>query len=180
MSRNINSLATSIEGTNPNQIRIILRLYRLSFSSGLSLKLLNIDLINEYSDLYIVLETLNSDIQYIEGVASNILSDFKSGKVNETLIGMYPTLINQLYKTCLKADKKSLSLLSKCKLIFNQDDVVKKNSYLKSGGSINYNIAQKDIKNEESKIDKEESAPRENEDKEQFIAPYMDIKRVFS
>lgn len=177
LSRNLNSLIVAKEGTNKNNFRILLRMYKLHLSSGLGLKLLNVELINDYAQLYTIFESINSDIQYLEGVANTIKDDRKAGKIDVSLVTMYPVLLEQLYKICLRADKKSLDLLSKCKIVFNKDDKEIINKYVKNGGQILYSIPRKNVLETNSKTIKEETRPfGKNEDKEQFVALYLDVK----
>ncbi len=177
LSRNLNSLIIAKEGTNANNFRILLRMYKLHLSSGLGLKLLNVELINDYAQLYTIFENINSDIQYLEGVANIITEDRKQGKIDVSLVAMYPVLLEQLYKICLRADKKSLDMLSKCKIIFNKDDKKIIEKYIKNGGQIHYSISSKSILQENNKTIKEETRPfGKNEDKEQFVALYLDVK----
>jgi len=179
LSRNINSLEVGIEDTNENNIRIILRLYKLFLSSGLNLKILNVDLINAYLDLYVILESINSDVQYLEGIVSNIRDSYRVGKVDESLISMYVLITKQLHKTCKKADKMSLILLSKCRVAIHKDDKEIIKSYITNGGEISYSISEKEITKENEKTTSQELRPyTEGEDREQFVAPYMDLRRI--
>lgn len=68
LSRNITSIDDALKNIDENNIRIILRFYQSSISTGLSLKLLNLTLINEYVETYSLIESLNTDFEYLNGI----------------------------------------------------------------------------------------------------------------
>ena len=177
LSRNLQSLKIALDSTNNRNIRLILRLYKMTISPGLNLKLLDINLINEYLELYTILASINSDIQYLEGVVDIIKDDLRNKKLDRSLLGVYSQVVSHLYKSCQKSDDKSLSLLSKCIFIVKLSEEEIKKKYIKSGGAITYTIAEKDVKKRRERIVEEETRPRKGE-KDQFVAPYIDVKNI--
>lgn len=180
LSRDLACFNEILINTNKYNTRIVLRLYDLNLNSDLSMKILSIDLINEYLDLITILESIKSDIQYLTSLKNNILENSNIGKNNESLNNLYPMVVQQLQKMCLKADALSLKLLSKCRLAINSSDQKNLlNKYISHGGEVVYVFTNKDIKKENTRTTRRETRPyAENEDREQFLAPYMDIKRI--
>ncbi len=175
MSRNLRSLEISQEATNA--IRLILRFYNLKISSGLSLHILNLDLINSYSELYIKVETINSDMHYLEDFIEKIKNDIKENTVDENLIATYPLLIENLHNKCIEADDMSLELLSKIKHILSLEDTKTKKIYLKNGKLVDYEITESDIEFQTQKT-RDEEAPIESDTRTQFVAPYLDVRKM--
>lgn len=179
MSRNIASIEDALTNINDTNIRLILRFYKLYISTGLSLKLLNLTLINQYSELYILIESINSDMRYIDGIVGSITADINKGIMDSNKIQMYIQMLNHLKNRCGEADKKTLELVSFSQIIINQDDKKIIKTYLKKGGLIEYKIDNKEIKIKSKKTEKEENLEYKNgEARPKFIALYLDIKKV--
>lgn len=180
-SRNIQSLEDAIKHTNPNNIRLIMRFYPLIFSTGLSLKLQNIDLINDYAEMYSTFESFNSDIKYIEGMIQMITIDQKNNKADESLLNSYVTMLEHLHKKSLEIEQESLRLLAKCQFILNTDDNKLKKIYLKNGDNIKYEITKEDLLLRSKMIEKEENRiPEDGEQQPKFFVPFMDLKKIIT
>ncbi|MBI2595570.1 hypothetical protein HYW46_02425 [Candidatus Daviesbacteria bacterium] len=178
MSRNIASVEDALQNTNDNNIRIILRFYNISISTGLSLKLLNLDLINEYAEAYSMVESLNSDFQYTNGVVNQIIEDHKQGKIDFSKIGVYLEMLNYLKYQCDLVDKKTLNLLSMCKVAIRESEEKKLSKYLKEGMLINYDFDKKTLSSESKKVEKEEKRDVKNGmPRPKFVALYLDFRR---
>lgn len=180
MSRNIASINEAIESTNQNNIRLILRFYKLDFSTGLSLRLLNLDLINMYSETYSLLQSINADFEYIGNIISLIGDEInKNGKPDMNKLSMYVTFIIYLKDVCEKADKKTLELLSFCQCAIAIDEIKMKNLYIKNGGQINYKISKENLTKKSKETEKQENLPyKDGETRPKFVTPYLDIKKV--
>lgn len=179
ISRNVNSLEDSLKSTNELNKRVILRFFKLKLSSGLSLNLLNLDLINLYADVHGQFETINNDIDYISQMVSSIVEDKKSNRIDTNLINTYFKFSDYLLTELEKTDQKSLELLAYCKSVLtrDEDDMLKK--YLDMGGQIKYKIGTKTIKKTSDEISKEEINPyKKGEVHPRFITPFLDLKRV--
>lgn len=179
ISRNIASLDASLKNTNKSNKRIILRFFKLKLSPGLSLNLLNLDLINLYAKVFSQFEIINNDIDYIDKLASSIIEDKKNNRLEDNLIDMYFQFSEHLLAEIKIADQISLKLVSHCKLILskNEDDVLK--GYLKKGGLIKYKFMKKTAKKISDKILKRETRPhKKGEIRPRFIAPFLDLKKV--
>jgi len=174
MSRNLSSFVEFKNGTNETRFRVLLRLYKLSLSPGLTMKLLNMDILNAYADLYSIIESINLDISYHEYLSDKILSDAKAGKIDTSMLYLYATLVENLQKNCLIADNKSEILLAKCKAIVDLNDKDIKASYIKTGGTIAYDIPDSVLQNKKQAINSQEKPTGDN-DRVQFVAPYMDL-----
>jgi len=179
MSRNISSINEAIENTNENNIRLILRFYKLVFSTGLSLRLLNLDLINIYSETYSLLQSINADFEYIGDIIKALQNEINNGKPDVNKLNMYKIFLTNLKKDCDKTDKKTLELLSFCQCAINIDDIKMKNLFIKKGGQINYKISKKDLNKKSNSTEKQENLPYKNgEERPKFVTPYLDIKKV--
>lgn len=179
LSRNLKAIEVSFN-VSDHVTRVILRFYKLKLTSGLSTKLLNVNLINEYAELYTLLETINSDIQYLEDVVTTIRAGLEKKPilVKKTLLETYSKFVKQLEKTCLLADRKSLELISKIKIILRKKDEPILKEYIKTGGQITYSIQGKSVIKESKKITKEETRPfKKNDLTGKFVAPYIDLSR---
>ena len=179
ISRNIVSLDDSLKNTNKTNKRIILRFFKLKLSSGLSLNILNLDLINLYAKVFSQFEIINNDIDYIDKLASSIIEDNKNDRLEDNLIDTYFQFSEHLLSEIKKADKISLKLVSHCKLIFSksEDDILK--NYLKKGGLIKYRFMQKTVKKISDKLSREETKSyKKGEIRPTFIAPFLDLKKV--
>lgn len=179
MARNLASIKNSVENTNQTQVRLILRFFKPFLSTGLSLRLLDLRFINIYSEVYILFETINSDIEYINGMISSIREDLKSHHVDESLLQSYVQMLSYLKEKCEEADRKSLTLLSLSKINLSKSDKDIKKAYLKTGASIKYFVQEKKLKKEAINIEKGEHRPyKKGEMPEKFFAPFMDLKRA--
>lgn len=180
ISRNINSIEDSINNTSESSKRIVLRFFKLKLSPGLSLNLLNLDLINLYSEVYSQYESVNNDIDYLSQIVSSIIDDKKSNKVDDNLIEQYFLFSDYLLKEIKDADNKSLELLSYCKSVIDKKEKVLLDKYLANGEEILYKFNKKLIRKISNKVTKEKTRPnRKGETRPQFITPFLDLKRVF-
>ena len=180
ISRNINSIEDSINNTSKLSKRIVLRFFKLKLSPGLSLNLLNLDLINLYSEVYSQYESVNNDIDYLSQIVSSIIDDKKNNKVDDNLIGQYFQFSDYLLKEILDADKKSLELLSYCKTVIDKKEKDLLDIYLANGEEIKYRFNKKKIQKISKKVTKEETRPfKKGDARPQFITPFLDLKRVY-
>lgn len=180
ISRNINSIEDSISNTNETSKRIVLRFFKLKLSPGLSLNMLNLDLINLYSEVYSQYESVNNDIDYLSQIVASIIDDKKNNKVDDNLIIQYFQFSDYLLKEITDADNKSLELLSYCKSVIDKKDKDQLDKYLANGEEIIYKFDKKLIRKISSTVKKEETRPyRKGESRPQFITPFLDLKRVF-
>lgn len=171
LSRNLASLSDALENTNSSKVRVILRLYKLEITRGLSTKLLNLELINKYLDVSILLETINSDIIYLSELLIKIQKERNPG-----LLHLYTTQVAFLLDTCKKVDQKSMELLSMCRLALREDDQILVKSYIELGGLINYSFSKEILKKENTKVESEENRPyEEGEKRPKFVSSYLDI-----
>lgn len=179
MSRNLVSIEDALNNIDDNTIRIVLRLYTLDLSTGLSLKLINKTLINLYSETYISIQQINSDIQFINDLVSTIVSDSKVSKVDVSKIRMYVEMLRYLKIECDKSDKQILELVSTCQAIFDVDDKAIVNRYMRHGGEIEYRLSKDKILAKSNKLEAEENREAQSGDERpNFLAAYLDIKRV--
>lgn len=183
LSRNINSLQTAKDGTSDTVTRFIQRFYDLKITSGLNLKLLEIDLINDYYEIYTQIETINSDIQYLVGFGEKVQGDALNGKLNPSMVMMYPTLIDNLLIHCKETDKQTLDLVAKCQSIIaisKKEENKLKKQYLKNGSDIKYQISEDIVAIKKQRLLEEESGiTHPGEANPTFVAPYYDLHRVF-
>lgn len=179
ISRNLISVEDALKNINDNNVRLVLRLYRLDLSTGLSLKIINKDLINLYSATYVLIQSVNADIQFINDLVNTIAEEVKDNKPDMSKIKMYIDTLHYLKSEFDRTDEKTLELVSKCKAIFDIDEKVIKDTYAKHGGQIEYNLSIDVIKANSEKIEVEENREaKAGEEKPKFIAAYLDIKRV--
>jgi hypothetical protein len=179
MSRNLASITDAIENTNDDNVRFVLRFDKLFLSSGLGLKLLSLDLINMYADLYSSVEKLNSDIDYVSGIVAAFREDQKDRKVDFSLINSYRIYLPYLKDICDETDKKSLELLAVSKVAIGDDSDEIKNLYIKNGKEIQYSI-DKTLLSQRCDAIREEENPssHKNEDKPKFVSLFLDFKKV--
>jgi len=179
ISRNLASLTDAIDNTNDLNIRFILRFYKLALSTGLGLKLLSLDLINKYAQLYSEIETFNSDIEYVSGMISSVREDKKMGRMDASLIESYKVFLPHLKDECEEIDQKSLDLLAMGKLAISNEDAKIKKKYIKDGKEIKYSFRREALSKKYNDIKIEEDASFHKDEKQpKFIAPYLDLKRV--
>ncbi len=180
MFRNLSVLKDALDNTNPSRTRLILRFDKLNISAGLSLKLLSLDLINKYSELYSLLETINSDFDYIERMVTS-LQNRKELTIEQTLSleQAYITMLPYILDQCERADSKSLKLLTICKLALAKDTETQLKNYQKKGGEIIYSIREEELKLKNAEIEEEEQLPeKDGEPRPKFVSLYLDIVKV--
>ena len=179
ISRNITSIAGAINNTNDLNIRFILRFDKLFLSTGLGLKLLNLDLINKYAQLYSDIEKFNSDIEYVSEMISSVREDQKAGKIDPSLVESYKIFLPYLKDKCEEIDEKSLELLAIGKVAISKEDKKIKNKYVKDGKEIKYSLNKKSLNQKYSEIKKEEDPTSHKDEKQpKFVAPFLDLKKV--
>ncbi len=180
LSRNLASIDDAIANTQPDSnIRLILRFYKLKLSTGLSLQLLNLELINEYAQLYSLVESINSDFEYISGIIDSIKESIVSDKVNRSMLNTYTQVLTPLLNACKEADEKSLNLLAITQVALKVDKNNSLKEYLKTGNQVSLEIDDSKLKAKREIILKEETRPPlEGEKPPKFIALYLDVKKV--
>lgn len=179
ISRDITAVADAITNTHKTNVRFILRFYKLSLSTGLGLRLLNLDLINKYAELYSAIESFDSDIQYISGMVASVMEDKKAGKIDESMVESYKVFLPQLKDICEHIDQKSLELLGMCKLAIDKEDKKIIDKYIKDGKEINYSFDKKSLSKKYEGIKEEEDGSlHKGEEQPKFVSPFMDLKKV--
>lgn len=179
ISRNLASITDAIENTNDLSIRFILRFHKLFLSTGLGLKLLSLDLINMYAQLYSAIETFNSDMDYISEMVSSVRDDQKVGKIDPSIIESYKVFLPHLKDECEEIDKKSLEILAVSKLAIGKEDKKIKDKYVKDGKEIKYVLTKSSLSQKYEEIKKEEDASSHKEEKQpKFVSPFLDLKKV--
>lgn len=180
MSRNIESINDALKNTKENNTRLILRFYKLVFSTGLNLRLLNLKLINMYSETYSLLQSINADFEFIGDIINALQYEINNrSEPDVNKLNMYSIFLSNLKRDCDTADKKILELLVFCKYSIAIDDIKMKNLYIKNGGQINYKLSKKNLNERSKEIEKQENLPYKNgEARPKFITPYLDIKKV--
>lgn len=183
LSRNLESIKTALE-VKDNRYRFILRFFDLSISSGLSLRLLDLNIINKYSELYIIFQSINSDIEYLRGMVHEIQSklDIDDPKPTPALISLmnnYILMLSHINNQLLTSDKMSLELVAICKIALLEDPKHKLREYINKGGEIKYLISKTEIEEKIKKISDEEDKPDSEKDpRPQFVALYFDLVRI--
>lgn len=179
ISRDLASITDAIENTNDQNIRFILRFYKLLLSTGLGLKLLSLDLINKYAELYSAIESFNSDIDYVSGMISSIRDDEKEGKIDPSKVDSYKIYLPQLKDDAEQIDQKSLELLAMGKLAIGKDDKKVKEKYIDDGEEVKYSFGKKSLVQKYKSIKNEEDGSLHKDEKQpKFVTPYLDLKRV--
>ncbi len=179
ISRDIASITDAIDNTNDQNIRFILRFYKLFLSTGLGLRLLSLDLINKYAELYSAIESFNSDIDYVSGMISTIIEDKKSGNIDPSVIESYKVFLPQLKDECEQIDQKSLELLAMSKLAIGKEDKKIREKYVNDGEEIKYSFDKKSLFNKYEGIKKEEDGSLHKDEKQpKFVSPFLDLKKV--
>lgn len=179
VGRDLASISDAIENTHESNIRFILRFDKLFLSTGLGLKLLSVDFINMYAQLYSAIEKFNSDVDYVSGMVASFREDQKTGKIDFSLVESYKVFLPQLKDECEEIDKKSLELLAISKLAIHERDKDIKDKYVKDGKEIKYTISEKAINQKYDAIKEEEDPILHKEDKRpKFVSPYLDLKKV--
>lgn len=179
ISRDIVAIEDAITNTHETNVRFILRFYKLFLSTGLGLRLLNLDLINKYAELYSAIESFDSDIQYISGMVSSIMEDKKAGKIDDSMVESYKVFLPQLKDVCEQIDQKSLELLGMCKLAIGKDDKKIKDKYIADGKEIKYTFDKKSLDKKFEGVRKEENGSLHKDEKQpKFVSPFLDLKKV--
>lgn len=179
ISRNLVSITDAIENTNELNIRFILRFHRLFLSTGLGLKLLSVDFINMYAQLYSAIETFNSDMEYISEMVSSAREDQIVGKIDPSVIESYKVFLPHIKDECEEIDQKSLEILAVSKLAISKEDKKIKDKYIRDGKEIKYSINKKLLAKKYADIKKEEDASSHKDEKQpKFIAPFLDLKKT--
>lgn len=175
LSRDIVSIKEALNNSNNLRVRLLLRLYKLSMSSGSGLKLLNLDLINEYFDVFTKIESVNSDFEYIAGLVDQIRPEVvNKGKIAPGLVETYLKILSLVDQKCAELDKVTLELLALCKKSFKSDVEKERKEYVKKGGEIKYSFNNESLEEIMKKVVSEESDVRPNVAQPQFFAPYLD------
>ena len=178
ISRDMISIKNAMNNTNETNIRLILRFYKLSLSTGLGLRLMNLDLINKYAKLYSAIESFDSDIQYISGLVSSIITDIKTGKPDGSTVESYKVFLTHLKDVCEQIEQKSLELLGMCKLAIDKEDSEVKGKYINDGEEIKYKFNKKSLNRKYEGIKEEEDGSLHKDEKQpQFISPFLDLKK---
>lgn len=179
ISRNLASITDAIENTNELNIRFILRFHQLFLSTGLGLKLLSVDFINMYAQLYSAIETFNSDMEYISEMVSSVRENQIVGKIDSSVIESYKVFLPHIKDECEEIDQKSLEILAVSKLAISKEDKKIKDKYIKNGKEIKYSINKKLLTKKYGDIKKEEDASSHKDEKQpKFIAPFLDLKKT--
>jgi hypothetical protein len=179
ISRNLASISDAIVNTNESNIRFILRFDRFSLSTGLGHKLLSLDLINMYAQLYSAIEKFNSDIDYVSGMVSSVREDQKVEKIDPSLVNSYKIFLPHLKDECEEIGQKSLDLLALSKIAIGKEDKNIKTQYVKDGKEIKYAISKESLNQKYDDIKKEEDASSHKDEKQpKFVAPFLDLKKV--
>ncbi|HVZ67538.1 MAG TPA: hypothetical protein VG917_04715 [Patescibacteria group bacterium] len=183
LSRDLESMKLALEVRN-DRYRFILRFFDLNISSGLSLRLLDLDLINKYSQLYIALQSINSDIKYLQSIVTQLQDKIDIDNPNITpaimsLMNMYETMLEHTFNQLLIADRMSLELVAICRVALEDDTETTLEKYENRGGEIKYSITKTQIDKEIMSISQEENRPGSKEDpKPRFVSLYFDIYRI--
>lgn len=179
ISRNLASIVDALDNTNENNIRFILRFDRLFLSTGLGLKLLSLDLINMYAQLYSAIEKFNSDVDYVSGMIASVRENQKDGKMDLSLVESYKIFLPHLKDECEEIDQKSLDLLALSKVAIGKEDKNIKDKYIKDGKEIKYSISKKSLAQKYDDIKKEENPSSHKDEKQpRFVSPFLDLKKV--
>lgn len=179
ISRNLVSITDAIDNTNAFNIRFILRFHKLFLSTGLGLKLLSLDFINMYAQLYSAIEIFNSDMEYISEMVSSVIEDQKVGKIDYSVIESYKVFLTHIKDECEEIDQKSLEILAISKLAISKEDKKIRDKYIKDGKEIKYSINKKLLVQKSDDIKKEEDSSSHKDEKQpKFIAPFLDLKKV--
>lgn len=176
LANNINALSEILNDTTPSSIGLLLRTEKINISPGLSLKLQNLILINDYSKLFQKIKQINSDLFYLDEIVKTIVKKFDSQKIDESLLMVYLQLISHIISICEKTDTATLKLLSKCMLIIDSPNEFTLKEYIKTGKAINYNFDKDKLIKIEQKIIVEEAGQGEEPDK--IFLPVYNLKRV--
>lgn len=179
ISRDITSIEDAITNTHETNVRFILRFYKLDLSTGLGLRLLSLDLINKYAELYSAIESFDSDIQYISGMVSSVIEDKKAGKIDDSVVESYKVFLPQLKDECKQIDQKSLELLGMCKLAIGKEDKKIRDQYIEDGKEIKYTFDKKSLNKKYEGIKNEEDGSLHKYEKQpKFVSPFLDLKKV--
>jgi hypothetical protein len=184
MRVNLSRDLSTIDGLNDSPAessRLIMRMYDLSISTGLSLRLLNLKLVNMYSELFSLTESINSDIKYLDGMVKTVhenLKDKDSMQMVESVLNSYIMMASILKNKLMDADKKSLDLVAYCRVVLSMGNY-NLEEYIKVGEQVNYKFSKSRIFKEKKIITGEEGGSTHKGEKPiQFFAPYFDIRKI--
>lgn len=177
LSRDQASINDALDTQTDTKTRLILRFYKLKLSTGLSLKLVNLDFINKYSELYSLIESINADFDYLNDLSQRIQAEIGTNRFKPSYLVVYRTMLPVLKVHCDEVDKKSLDLLIYAQLALRQNNKKTLEKYLDSGDLIEYHIDPNEKTKQTRKITREETrAPKEGEVRPQFASLYLDIE----
>lgn len=180
LSRNIESTKQVFE-VKDDRYRFLTRLFKLEISPGLSLRLLDINFINKYSELYIIFQSINSDISYLQSMVEKIESKIDIDNPNPSraiisLMDNYMTMVEHLHNQLITADKMSGELIAMCQVAMSEAPEVKLKEYIKKGGEIKYTVSKIEINKKLKSISEEENRPGTKTDpRPKFIALFFDL-----
>ncbi len=178
IGRDLKTLDETISGCDENTTRVILRTYKLDLSSNLGINMLDINFINKYSELYTLVESINSDLHYLEGITESIKSEAKQGQINFSGISTYLTFLPILRDSCRKADELSLSLLSMIRCVLNDNDAASRKLFELNGVLEKYKFSKKQLIKDQKKIITQENRPFKNGKRpDKFVVFYLDLKK---
>jgi len=181
VGNNIKALEDAVQQFDSGVPRLILRMYKSDFSTGLSLRLINLELINDYSKIYILLKKINSDIDYLNQIVEKIQLWLEQEKDFSSLLVAYEKLIRYLVIQCKKADKKILDIVAKCKIALSLDEQEEKikNKYRKDGKEVIYSFPKNSLDSKKADIVQQEKRPYiDGENPDQTFMLYLDLKLV--
>jgi hypothetical protein len=125
-----------------------------------------------------MVESLSSDFQYTSGVVKQIIEDHKQVKIDYSKIGIYLEMLNYLKYQCDLVDKKTLNLLSICKVAISGSEEKKLSAYLKKSKLINYDFDKRTLSSESKKVEKEEKHDvKDGMPIPKFVALYLYFRR---
>lgn len=175
IGNNIKAFEDAIENTGPNKLRLILKMNKIDISTGLSLNLLDLEIINDYSKLYVLIKKINSDISYLD----ILLNKIQEGQRSQDILDSYKLLQSHMLSQLRKIDDLGLDLLIKCQLIFKQDDEKLSKIYEKTEKLFGYDFDKKEIDEKKEEITNEETRPpNPGEEPDKNFLLYLDINRT--
>lgn len=181
MDNNLKALEDAIQQNDQGITRLILRMHKLDLSTGLSLKLLSLELINNYAELYVSLKKINSDIDYLDQIVEKIQIWADERKNIASLIIAYEKLIKYLVVQCQKADKNMLEIVAKCQIAILLDESKDefKLKYQNDGEEVKYDFDKIEINLKKKNLEKQENMPyTDSETHEQIFMLYLDLHLV--
>lgn len=140
IDRDIQILENSINFNSETKTRLILKMYKPDFSSGLGLRLLSVDFINKYYNLFLLFRKINLNIDYLSVVVADIRSGLKKNDLENNYLSTYRKIVGILFDQLKQAESDTLELIimSESLLDLNEKEIISK--FLENGKEINYNI----------------------------------------